>query len=182
MDFAHVYRICNRRLSVQELEFLYNVADEISPKNILEIGGADGCSSIALGYVAQKYSGQVQTIEPQRCPQWDLNIKSLGLDKYVTKIRGRSIQIPIDKINVPIDFLFIDGDHRTEHCLKDYYYFSDHIKEKGRIAFHDVHSIQKGPGLKKALAIILEANDVKQIYDFTKGRGIIVLEKQKRKE
>ncbi|MBW3671265.1 MAG: class I SAM-dependent methyltransferase, partial [Acidobacteria bacterium] len=50
--------------------------------------------------------------------------------------------------NAPIDLLFIDGDHSTKGCRRDWDLFHPHVTAGGRVAFHDARLDQPdGRGL-----------------------------------
>jgi len=42
-----------------------------------------------------------------------------------------------DELGGPIDFLFIDGDHRREAIVADYEAWAPHVADDGAIGFHD---------------------------------------------
>lgn len=46
--------------------------------------------------------------------------------------------------NASIDLLFVDGDHSTEGCRRDWDLFHSHVAAGGRVAFHDARLDQPG--------------------------------------
>ena len=65
---------------------------------------------------------------------------SLDLYKFITTIRSDSIEASKDW-KLPIDLLFIDGNHSYEGVSGDYQAWYPHVKRGGVIAFHDYHEI-----------------------------------------
>lgn len=57
-----------------------------------------------------------------------------GLPKNVIQILGDSSTIPWE---LPIDVLFIDGDHTEKGCLADWNRFGDWVKKNGIVIFDD---------------------------------------------
>lgn len=61
----------------------------------------------------------------------------------VTKIQMRTDDLAL-KWNEPIDFLFIDADHRKEQAMRDFDNFSKFVRiGTGIIAMHDTHPIDQ---------------------------------------
>ena len=49
-----------------------------------------------------------------------------------------------DKPRPPINFLFIDGDHRYEEVLRDFTDWTPHLKQGGILAIHDARMMREG--------------------------------------
>lgn len=164
-----------------EAKILYDTASAIHARNILEIGSMYGTSSIVLGTVAKEQGGHLQCIDPWARGRWYENIAEMGLRDYVTMIHAFSPWIDMSKINLPIDYLSIDGEHLTRWCLVDYHYWSAYVRPGGQIAFHDFSDRHKaGFHVKRAVDIILE-DDADNLREVTRNEdsrwGIIVFEK-----
>lgn len=143
------------RLTEHDCWLLDKTSREICAKTILEIGSQNGTSSMVLGSVAKDLGGHLYCVEA--CPTgiWRENIVGLQLTKCVTLIKASSPWVDMSLINTPIDYLFIDGEHRTRWCLVDYHYWFPFVRKGGRIAFHDIY----GPPSNKvwrAVNLILE--------------------------
>lgn len=164
-----------------EATILYDTASEILAQNIVEIGSMYGTSSMALGTVAKEQGGHLQCIDPWARGKWYRNIAEMELREYVTMIHAFSPWIDMSQINLPIEYLLIDGEHKTRWCLADYHYWSAYVRPGGRIAFHDYKDAGKaGFHVKRAVEIILEddADNLKEIVrNETSKWGIIVFEK-----
>jgi len=182
VDFEQgISRHCGGRLTPHDAELLYETAMAIRPKNILEIGCMDGCSSMLFGMIAQMTGGKVQSIEPKKTGSWIKNIDRHNLQDYVEMFVGKSPWVPIDWINKPIDYLFIDGDHRTRWAIVDYHYWCEYVRIGGMIAFHDWGDPRPYPGdcVREAVEIILRDDDkvLKKVAESKNKRGTIVFEK-----
>ncbi len=182
LDFTNdVLRHCGGRLTTHDADLLFNTAMELNPKNMLEIGSFDGCSTMILGSIARETEGKLQCIEPAPKQKWRWNIERLNLQEWVELIFGYSPWVPPASIRQPIDYLFIDGDHRTRWAIVDYHYWSPFVRIGGRIGFHDWGDRHDaGKWVREAVEIILrdDADTVlKKVGETTNTRGLIVFEK-----
>jgi hypothetical protein len=137
LDYGKIIRETNGRITVPDLELLWRVGELIKPERILEIGSADGGSSIVLGTIAKANGGKLYCIEPNPRPRMAGNMKAYGLDDSYYMIRGKSPWIASGVVPPPIDLLFIDGCHYCRWCLVDYHYWSPSVRLGGAIVFHD---------------------------------------------
>lgn len=171
----------NRRMTREDLEMMNETARDIKAENIVEIGSMDGTSSILLGMIAREHGGRLACIEPAPRRRWQVNIKEMGLEPYVELIKAFSPWVPDDKIPKPIDYLLIDGNHKTRWAIVDYHFFFPLVRIGGLIAFHD-YNARKGVAawIRRAIDIILE-DDAEKIVEVchneTKDRGIIIFRK-----
>jgi len=129
----------NRRISVPDLQMLGRVCDAVGAATILEIGSADGGSSVVLGSKAQERGGRLYCIEPQPKQRMVDNMIEHGLRDSYTLIAAASPWLGEKEKLVPaeIDLLFIDGRHDVRWALIDYHYFSPRVRTGGAIVFHD---------------------------------------------
>ena len=157
LDLPRLIVESNRRITVPDLEALARVCDQIEARTILEIGSADGGSSVVLGTKAKERGGHLYCIEPKPTARWRVNIDECNLKETVTLLPGLSPWIHPDYITSPIDLLLIDGNHRTRWALVDYHYWFPQVRIGGMIAFHD-YNARKGVGewVRRAIDIILE--------------------------
>lgn len=182
-DFANdMLRHCGGRITVQDADLLFETSMFIQAKNILEIGSADGCSTMVFGSVAREMGGKLQCIDPHPKKQWAWNVERLQLQEWVEMIKGSSPWIPLNLIRQPIDYLFIDGDHRTRWAMVDYHYWSRFVRIGGRIAFHDWgDQHEAGKCVREAVEIILRDDAEKVLKKIgetkTTSRGTVVFEK-----
>lgn len=170
-----------RRMTQSDLDLLDKTARQIGAKTLVEIGSMDGCSSMCLGMVARDNGGKHFCIEPSPKARWKVNIEEMGLADHVTHILGSSPWINMLHIPAPIDYLLIDGNHKTRWAIVDYHFFFPFIKVGGMIAFHDYNAM-KGVGnwVRRAIDIILEDDGgkiEKVCHNDTRDRGIIIFRK-----
>jgi predicted O-methyltransferase YrrM len=57
---------------------------------------------------------------------------------------------------LPIDLLFIDGDHSEGGTREDWVQFSRHVQVGGHVAFHDARANVEGMGLPGPTAVVAE--------------------------
>jgi len=170
-----------RRMTQSDLDLLDKTARQIGAKSLVEIGSMDGCSSMCLGMVARDTGGKLTCIEPSPKARWQVNIDEMGLAENVKTIRQYSPWVDVEHFDLPIDYLLIDGNHRTRWAIVDYHFFFPFVRIGGMIAFHDYNAM-KGVGnwVRRALDIILEddADKIKEVcHNDTKDRGIIIFRK-----
>lgn len=77
---------------------------------------------------------------------WLGNLQRLGLDGYVTALRGFTFDVLKDRSRFPApSFVFIDASHEYFDVLQDFKDIYDYVPEGGWIAFHDVEVNWPGP-------------------------------------
>jgi len=145
---GHVNSIDGFLMPGQE-EWLFNMAKSLEDKSIiLEIGSYKGRSTSALAFGCVGTGKRVFTIDEfysfkkgSSSAPFKKNMKRLGLEKYVILLEGFSediAQVWRKSINIPIDFLFMDGSHDYETVVNDYRNFSEFVVSGSLIALHDV--------------------------------------------
>lgn len=180
-DYTDILNSCGGRLSSVDAGILYTTALGIEAQTIVEIGSMDGCSSMVFGYVAKQTGGHLYCLEPNPKGKWKANMERLGLSDYAVSIMKASPWVDPKLIPMPIDYLLIDGDHRTRWTIADYHYWEPYVRQGGMIAFHDWTGA-KGVGawVQRAVGIILEddADGLEEVArDESGNRGIIVFKK-----
>jgi len=171
----------NKRMVLSDLELLEQTARQICAQTYVEIGAMDGCSSLLLGKLAAEYKGHLYSIEPRPRARWRMNLRDCGIEDSVTLVQAASPWIPDGSVPEVIDYLLIDGDHRTRWAIVDYHFFFPFVRFGGMIAFHDWNG-RKGVAawVRRAVELILEddADKLKQVaVNQTKDRGIIIFQK-----
>ena len=120
-------------------------------KTIVEIGVAEGASATGIRQ-AMPSEGTLHLIDPyhlSRVPA--LNFLKRAAHRAVRSVgSARTVWIEsfsqdaIRNWNLPIDFLFIDGDHREEAVERDWLDWSRFVREGGVVAFHDARLFPSG--------------------------------------
>jgi glycosyltransferase involved in cell wall biosynthesis len=142
---------------VTELEWLLAQAATTDMKVIVEIGSASGGTFWAFAKIADPHALIVSIDMPSGSP---IDVNG-GKDVYAGRDRERmrlyvsetqrcrlidgnsqeqeTFNQLIDTLGVwPIDFLFIDADHRYEGVKRDYDMYSPLVRPGGLIGFHDI--------------------------------------------
>jgi SAM-dependent methyltransferase len=147
-------------MSDQELTWL--AMNALERNKIVEFGSFHGRSTRALGdhtsgvvYAVDPWNGDyplengdaLETVNTYVLPIFKENLKDLILLKKVIPVRGFSFTfIP----PVPVDMVFIDGDHRYETVMKDINNALSFLKPGGIISGHD-YGHPLWTGVKKAV-------------------------------
>jgi predicted O-methyltransferase YrrM len=117
----------------------------------VEIGVAEGASAVALR-AAMPPSGTLHLIDPfhlsripalnflKRAARRTVNSAGTARINWIEAFSGDAV----GGWNAPIDFLFIDGDHREEAVERDWLEWSPFVKQEGVIAFHDARLFPSG--------------------------------------
>jgi predicted O-methyltransferase YrrM len=128
---------------------LYGLARALKPKVAVEIGSARGKSACFVGRALKENGvGKLFAIDPHTRTNWNdedsvdtldemrRNVRALKLDKQVEIIRETS-ERAASRWMLPIDLLFIDGDHSYAGVKRDWELFSPHVSTFGLVVFHD---------------------------------------------
>lgn len=145
-DFKKIESNINSR----EGKFISKIIKKYNFKKCIEVGFAHGISSI---YILQNKDTTLISIDPFQKSDWDNEglkfVKHLGYDKNHSLIEKKShIALPellIKNGEESFDFIFIDGDHKFDITLLDFYYSSLLVKKGGIIIIDDVlhHGVNK---------------------------------------
>jgi len=120
-------------------------------KSIVEIGVAEGASAAAIRQEMAP-DGTLYLIDPFHLGRWKyLNgMKRAARSAVGTSRRGRVVWIEkfsqdaVSAWRTPIDFLFIDGDHREAAVHRDWDDWHSFVVPSGLVAFHDARVFAGG--------------------------------------
>lgn len=128
---------------------LYGLVRSMKPKVCVEIGSARGKSACFIGMALKDNGfGKLYAIDPHCKTAWNdfdsvdtypimkRNLQYLQIENQVYIIRDYSENVA-RWWNLPIDLLFIDGDHSYEGVKKDFELFHRFVSPFGLIIFHD---------------------------------------------
>jgi predicted O-methyltransferase YrrM len=128
---------------------LYGLARALKPSVAVEIGSARGKSACFVGRALKENgSGKLFAIDPHTRTDWNDensvdtleimrgNIRALKLERHVEIIRDTSVNAAA-RWMLPIDMIFIDGDHSYDGVKRDWELFSPFVKRFGVVVFHD---------------------------------------------
>ena len=124
----------------------------------METGYYSGASTIAitsalrdLGQPTVRQHAALDLEDWHGGPQ---NVEAAGLAGYVRFVSGDSSRTlpPLAEEGLQFDFVFIDGNHRFDFCLIDFFYSDRMLRVGGVMGFHDAHA--EWPAVDKVLAFI----------------------------
>jgi predicted O-methyltransferase YrrM len=135
--------------SLRPLALLFGLVHAMRPAVCVEIGSARGRSTCFIGIALERVgNGHLYAIDPHESTTWSdvgasdtyeelcRNLRASGVDERVTIIRKYSPDAAKDW-SLPIDLLFIDGDHSYEGVKRDWELFAPRVREFGLVVFHD---------------------------------------------
>ena len=137
IDLKAVIRDSKGRIAEVDLELLQKACDYCRAGYILEIGSADGGSSVVLATKAKERAGHLYCVEPKPKQRMKDNMVKYGVENHYTIIPKPSPWVPWEAVPDNLDLLFIDGYHQLRWCLCDYHYWEPKIRKGGVIIFHD---------------------------------------------
>ena len=130
-------------------ELLYGLVRSMKPEVCVEIGSALGKSASYIGMALKENGrGMLYAIDPHEPTNWNdvdaidslkefnRNIAAAGVREYVSLIRSYS-DAAARNWKLPIDIIFIDGDHSYDGVKRDWELFLPHVKPSGVVIFHD---------------------------------------------
>lgn len=139
------------RVSPRQGMELYDLCVSLNAQSTLEIGMAYGFSTLYfLGALARNHAGRHTSIDPFQHSQWHAigltHARAVATGSAFRLIEDRSDRVAADlaRQNARFDMIFIDGNHRFDDVLVDFYLYAPFCKVGGLIAFDDIwmHSIQ----------------------------------------
>jgi predicted O-methyltransferase YrrM len=126
----------------EEAMFLSQLVKDFNPQKTLEIGCAEGISSLAI--CESLGSNAHHTIlDPFQSTQWKSsginNLKAEGFKNF-TLIEERSeLALPqFLKEGKTFDFVFVDGWHTLDHVMVEFFYINRLLPVGGVVAFDDI--------------------------------------------
>ena len=171
------------RISPSEGMWLYNFCREAKPKATLEIGMAYGFSTIYfLAAISRNGAGHHTAVDPYQSTQWHgigwrharALMPAATPDVSVSLVEDRSDRAATDlgRDGRAFDIVFVDGNHRFDDVLVDFYLYAPLCASGGHIIFDDVRlpSVQ-------TVAAFIRANRRDLVEVRTKMRDVAVFRK-----
>ncbi len=152
----------NTKISPSQGMWLYNLCLAAKPKSAIEIGMAYGYSTLYfLAAIAKNQVGHHTAVDPfQKAPRWAgiglAHAQSLaprnGLESAFLLIEDRSDHVATDlaRSNSKFEIIFIDGNHRLDDVLVDFYLYAPLCALGGHIIFDDVRM----PSIQTVVAFV----------------------------
>lgn len=131
-----------REISVSPAEaaFLQSLVRREGSRKTLEVGFAYGCSAAHI----MTATGQPHVAIDPHPQKWDdlgrRNLAKLGLAEYLELHEGFSYQVlpQLLRDGRSFDFIFIDGDHKFDFVLVDFFFGDKILQAGGCLVLHDV--------------------------------------------
>jgi len=129
-----------------EVEALLRIIEKAKPSVVLEVGTAAGGTLFLFSRIADPKAVIISLDLPAGYPVWRIPLyKAFATSKqHIYLVRGDSHDpATLERVKMilsgkNIDFLFIDGDHSYEGVRKDFEIYSQFVRKRGLIAFHDI--------------------------------------------
>ncbi len=140
-----ISKIANSSLkSPKYAQVLHRLVKYFRPKNIVELGTSFGITSayLAKGNLdAQLYTFEGASSISNVAAN---NFKKLGINnvELITGDFGKTLPPFLEK-NIPIDFAFIDGNHREKPTIAYFESILSHCNEHSVLVFDDIHWSQE---------------------------------------
>lgn len=141
---------------------LYGLVRAMKPQICVEIGSARGKSTCYIGAALRDNGGgKLYAIDPHTSTLWNdsrsvdtlpilrQNLRRFDLIRQVEILRASSAEAAAGW-NLPIDLLFIDGDHSYGGVKRDWELFAPFVQPFGNIIFHDTLWDLRPPMPKRA--------------------------------
>lgn len=129
-------------ISKVEADFLKGLINTCQPGATLEIGCAEGVSSMVICEAIGKENTHT-ILDPNQSGHWKNvgvnNLKKSGLDNYTLIEDYSEFVLPgLLKEGRQYDFIFVDGWHTFDHVLLEFFYINRLLNIGGIVAFDDV--------------------------------------------
>lgn len=151
-------------LPQQDGQTLYNIVKDTKPARTLEVGMAFGISTLFIcDGLSENGGGSHTAIDPWQEKWWKrvalLNAERAGYKDMVRFFAAPSYEVLPQLLGAGerFDFIFIDGNHRFEYTLVDFFYADKLLNTGGHVMLHDPWL----PGIRKVVSFIAanRAND-----------------------
>ncbi|HEY5658655.1 MAG TPA: class I SAM-dependent methyltransferase [Myxococcota bacterium] len=170
-----------------EIRALAAAVAESKPRNIVEIGTFRGGTLWLWSHLATRRVITCDLVQQPRMVELFLRMPPPGSSCRVFPIAGNSrdaaVRARVEDLleGEPVDFLFIDGDHRLEGVRADFESYAPLVRPGGIIAFHDIAPRQPFPEnqVQHLWAELRDRFDVEEFADHPEqvGYGIGLVEK-----
>jgi predicted O-methyltransferase YrrM len=125
--------------------WLYEMCRSLKPADTLEIGTCYGFSTLFfLAAIAKNGTGRHTAVDPDVRRQWHgialAHVQSLGMTPSFRFVEERSARAATDlaRENSEFGLIFIDGSHRFDDVLVDFYLYAPLCEVGGHIIFDDM--------------------------------------------
>lgn len=130
-------------IDIEEAIFISSIIKENKPKKTIEIGCAEGGSSLTIMSAIGAFNGKHTIVDPFQSTYWESKgiqmLKKFDFNNYTLIEKGSEIALPalLEK-GEKYDFAFIDGYHTFDHTLIDAFYLIKMLNVGGFLIIDDV--------------------------------------------
>lgn len=174
LSMKEVFQFCKANkvfkepgISANELRALHDACEKVLGDRqvfIVETGMCYGVTNRYFVWRKLRYGGRLTTFEFKVREGYMQAMKDLGLWKEVD-VRGHSMK---DPYHGEINLLWIDSEHALEDALGEYMRFRVWLSPGSLVGFHDTDVC---PGVRKALEIIQEVDELELVDESTDVHG-----------
>lgn len=128
----------------EEQKWLAQLAEKVPEKGTLvEIGTALGGTAMIFHQALRSKNVNIYSIDSVDCTRARNNLKNTGVS--IINLSSREFaEIWKKDIRLPIDLLYIDGDHNFHSIYEDFNEWYPLVSPHGTIAFHDYDPVERG--------------------------------------
>lgn len=184
-------RILSPSTTFGHAPFFFWLVSVLSPKNIVELGSANGFSFFVLCQAAEKLDCEAQCYAVDT---WEGDIHTgkygnsiyesveshllSGFDRNNCHLLRMEFKKAAERFETgSIDLLFIDGCHTYDAVREDFFTWKDKMSERGVVLFHDTQVDRQDFGVKKFWGeITAEYPNIEFHHDH--GLGVLIVGKQ----
>src|SRR5580704_5971284 len=145
------------KISPSQGMWIYGLCLSGKPRATLEIGMCYGFSSLFfLAAIAKNKSGHHTAVDPDVRRHWHgiglAHVSALGMESAFRYIEERSVRAGVDlkRENSSFDVIFVDGSHRFDDVMSDFYLYAPLCGIGGCIIFDDMWM----PSIQSAVAFV----------------------------
>lgn len=130
-------------IDIEEATFITSLIAQHKPQKTIEIGCAEGGSSLTIMSAIANGKGKHTIVDPFQTTYWESKginlLKYFGFNNYTLIEKGSEIALPsLMERSEKFDFAFIDGYHTFDHTLLDAFYLIKMLNVGGILVIDDV--------------------------------------------
>lgn len=141
-----------------KMEILFKLSREVAPNGVIvEIGSLFGATAVLMGLVTDD-TIKIHCVELNVKQELRTHIKMFGLSEKIVILEGDSHDIG-KSWTLPIDLLFIDGNHSYDGVISDSRIWTPSVKKGGVVVWHDYYNKLLDTGCGRAIDDFLEESE-----------------------
>lgn len=160
----------------EQQELAYLAAEVPDAGVIVEIGTAQGGTSVLMSRATKGRNISISTVDISPSPEAYKNLSDTGVE-IVAEPSVVAADRWVREARPKIDLLFIDGGHDFLRCFQDFNAWSRLLTPGGKVLFHDYDPAERGGIKHLGVQIVIDAvratrnlSDVRRRYKLFSGR------------